>query len=148
MAMISNQYDEIPTRYDLYYCKWNLYRKIGDYDSVLDAIYRKVITEQDAENYYYFLLIAYIKGISWYANCDYCILTDYDTPRVLTRLACRKHILDFREKKFILSDSGDDNDINNADDYIEDLNDDFTWGSVQSSTNRSYEIHESLNSNY
>jgi hypothetical protein len=93
-----NQFDELPTRYDLYYFKWNLYKHMRNMDHIQAALDSKSVTEQTVENYYYYLLVAFKCNVSWNSDCDYDILTDYDQPRTLTR--SKTHILDYRGKKF------------------------------------------------
>jgi hypothetical protein len=97
--MLQNQPDEFPTRYDLYYFKWNA-DKIGGslYKRIQYALNIEFITDQETENFYYYLMINRIEAIGWKCDYDYDILTDYDQPRILTR--SKTHILDYRGKQF------------------------------------------------
>jgi hypothetical protein len=96
--MQQDLFDELPTRYDLYYFKWNMNKHSRHVDFIKQALDGKSITEQHIENYYYYLLVAFKCNVSWNSEQDYDILTDYDQPRVLAK--SKTHILDYRGKKF------------------------------------------------
>jgi hypothetical protein len=99
MGNMNDQFENMPTRYDLYYFRWNTQLKSTNINYYVEnALETGVIIDQDAENYYYYILIAFIEGAVWDADCDYDILTDYDQPRVLSK--SKKHIIDYRGKKF------------------------------------------------
>jgi hypothetical protein len=120
--MLQDQPNELPTRYDLYYFKWKADGKGGSiYIRIQYALKTGFITDQETDNYYYWLMLSRIQGISWERGCDYDILTDYDQPRVLTR--SKTHILDYRGKKFdsnvILESKNICNDLG-SDEYGED----------------------------
>jgi hypothetical protein len=100
-------YDELPTKYDLYYFKWFFYsvscKDISE--TILHDINNKNINMNNVEKYMTYLLIRYHEMIEWIPSTNYIIITDdYTLNESRSPIDSKlSYILDFRGKEFKLN---------------------------------------------